>query len=205
MQHDSLWQAVLGEIELSVSRGNFVTWFKNTTLLKQEAGSITIGVANIFIKQTLEKKYTALFTETLQKNGVTVDLVEYKVVASAPRPAPADDPKHSNEQSKLGGPSHSNNNQVSFNSAPKDVLSHGYGQGLNERYTLDNFVVGDGNELAFAACQSIAGQPGTKYNPLFLYGGVGIGNTPYPGSRKRHCCPRPQPQDLIYFHGAICP
>ena len=56
-------------------------------------------------------------------------------------------------------------------------LTHAYRQGLNERYTFDNFVVGSGNELAYAACQGVAAQPGTKYNPLFLYGGVGIGKT----------------------------
>jgi len=56
-------------------------------------------------------------------------------------------------------------------------LAHSYRQGLNERYTFDNFVVGDSNELAFAACQAVVGQAGTKYNPLFLYGGVGIGKT----------------------------
>ncbi len=56
-------------------------------------------------------------------------------------------------------------------------LTHSYRQGLNERYTFDNFVVGGSNELAFAACQAVVGQPGTKYNPLFLYGGVGIGKT----------------------------
>jgi chromosomal replication initiator protein len=57
------------------------------------------------------------------------------------------------------------------------ALTHTYRQGLNERYTFDNFIVGSGNELAYAACQAIAAQPGTKYNPLFLYGGVGIGKT----------------------------
>ncbi|HEX5744319.1 MAG TPA: chromosomal replication initiator protein DnaA, partial [Candidatus Saccharimonadales bacterium] len=56
-------------------------------------------------------------------------------------------------------------------------LGHSYRQGLNERYTFDNFVVGSSNELAFAACQSVAQKPGSKYNPLFLYGGVGIGKT----------------------------
>ena len=56
-------------------------------------------------------------------------------------------------------------------------MSHSYRQGLNDRYTLDNFVVGASNELAFAACQAITNEPGKKYNPLFIYGGVGIGKT----------------------------
>ena len=57
------------------------------------------------------------------------------------------------------------------------ALTHNYRQGLNERYTFENFIVGSGNELAYAACQAVAVNPGTKYNPLFLYGGVGIGKT----------------------------
>ena len=67
--------------------------------------------------------------------------------------------------------------QTSTNTAIGSGLGHSYRQGLNQRYTLDNFVVGGSNELAFAACQAITQQPGTKYNPLFLYGGVGIGKT----------------------------
>jgi chromosomal replication initiator protein len=58
-----------------------------------------------------------------------------------------------------------------------NALAHTYRLGLNERYTFENFIVGSGNELAYAACQAVAAQPGTKYNPLFLYGGVGIGKT----------------------------
>jgi chromosomal replication initiation ATPase DnaA len=72
MQQDSLWQAVLGEIELSVSRGNYVTWFKNTCLLKQADEAVIIGVPNVFIKQHLEKKYGDQVAETLRKNGMTV-------------------------------------------------------------------------------------------------------------------------------------
>lgn len=181
MQQDSLWQAVLGEIELSVSRGNFVTWFKNLTLLEQQDGHIVIGVTNIFIKQTLEKKYTTFLQEIIEKHGLPVTDIVFKMVASAPKvktperhnPVQINQPKLTNTQSQS-----SLGTQTTLASAPsRDVLSHSYGQGLNERYTFDSFVVGDGNELAFAACQSIAGQPGTKYNPLFLYGGVGIGKT----------------------------
>jgi len=179
MQQDNLWQAVLGEIELSVSRGNFVTWFKNTCLLKQDGNTVVVGVPNIFIKQQLERKYTDLISQTLQKNGVSADTIEYKISSAASAAAkPSEDvsmldesaAERSDEQALLPG-----------TKAPArqatNSLSHTYRQGLNERYTFETFIVGAGNELAFAACQAVAQQPGTKYNPLFLYGGVGIGKT----------------------------
>ena len=92
MQQDTLWQAVLGEIELSVSRGNFLTWFKNTSLLKQDNGIVVVGVPNIFIKQQLERKYNSLVMETLQKNGVEVKEVEYKISVVAPASTIDDEP-----------------------------------------------------------------------------------------------------------------
>jgi chromosomal replication initiator protein len=176
-QQDGLWQAVLGEIELSISRGNFVTWFKSTCLLKQADGLVVIGVPNIFIKQQLERKYNDLITETLKRNGVKVDQVEYKISSLAATPSRHAEPEtvlSEPQPSSLAGSSAS---RPAAKPAAGNSLSHSYRQGLNERYTFDNFIVGAGNELAFAACQAIAGQPGTKYNPLFLYGGVGIGKT----------------------------
>ena len=166
-----LWQAVLGEIELSVSRGNFVTWFKNTHLVQQTDDKVTIGVPNVFIKQQLERKYNDLIVETLKKNGVEPDSVEYKIVSGTA-------PGRQHEEPVLVSPSSTKDSEVSSQpKAPVNTLAHSYRQGLNERYIFENFIVGAGNELAFAACQSIAQNPGTKYNPLFLYGGVGIGKT----------------------------
>lgn len=173
MQQGSLWQAVLGEIELSISRGNFMTWFKNTSLVSQNDEQVVIGVPNIFIKQQLERKYNELIAETLHKNGIDAKEIIYKITSGTPRRNESDDqpilvtpvsaaPRASNPTIHTNRPA---------------ALSHSYRQGLNERYTFDNFIVGSGNELAFAACQSIAVSPGTKYNPLFLYGGVGIGKT----------------------------
>jgi len=165
---DSLWQAVLGEIELSVSRGSFVTWFKNTQLLRHKNDTLVIGVPNVFIKQQLERKYNQLIADTLEKNGVKPERIEYKihsgmslskktddapVILSAEKPIPRSTPRQTS------------------------ALTHSYRQGLNEKYTFETFIVGSGNELAYAACQAIAQNPGTKYNPLFLYGGVGIGKT----------------------------
>lgn len=205
MQSGSLWQSVLGEIELSLSRGNFVTWFKNTQLLHHTDEVAVIGVANIFIKQQLERKYTTLILETLQKNGVAPTSIEYKISA-LPRQATTSSSQSSllrntgeagdvssslqrtNNSSPYVNRSTSPFSRPAVGAGPQSVsysnanaystsLSHNYRQGLNERYTFDTFIVGSGNELAYAACQAIAGQPGTKYNPLFLYGGVGIGKT----------------------------
>jgi len=164
---DSLWQAVLGEIELSVSHASFVTWFKNTRMLRHKDNILVIGVPNVFIKQQLERKYNQLICDTLAKNGVSPDKVEYKIHSSINLP------KRTEEEPLILGAAHPKTSA----SGKQSNLAHAYRQGLNERYTFENFIVGSGNELAFAACQAVAQNPGTKYNPLFLYGGVGIGKT----------------------------
>lgn len=164
MEQDALWQAVLGEIELTVSQGSFITWFKNTCLLEQSDSMVVVGVPNIFIRQHLEIKYGDLIAQTLAKNGLEGKKVEYKVTSAATA-------KQARAAGNTTEPEPKAPAQAALPPAPATQ------QGLNVRYTLDSFVVGDGNELAFAACQAIAAQPGTKYNPLFLYGGVGIGKT----------------------------
>lgn len=173
VQEADLWQAVLGEIELSVPHGSYVTWFKPTRILKMKDDVLVIGVSNVFAIQQMEKKYAPLLKEILAKNGIKPAKIEFKTYAGTPGT------KKSNEEDVV----------VVQKAAPQQKqesktpayrtsgLSHSYRQGLNERYTFDNFVVGSGNELAYAACQAIAQNPGTKYNPLFLYGGSGIGKT----------------------------
>lgn len=165
-----LWQAVLGEIELGVSQGNYVTWFKNTRLLKNKDGHIVIGAPNVFIKQQLERKFNDLIDQTLQNNGVKAESIEYKILPTSSLNRRVQDETVILQSSGT----------ASTESTPTNItssLTHTYRQGINERYTFENFIVGSGNELAYAACQAIAQNPGTKYNPLFLYGGVGIGKT----------------------------
>lgn len=163
--NSDLWQSVLGEIELTISRGNYVTWFKNTCLLKQKGDLVVIGVPNVFIKQHLERKYNELIAEMLLKNGAQTKQIEYKIHSNIA-------PREDNDEPVL----------VGAKPAKKSIerssgLSHSYRQGLNEKYTFDSFIVGSGNDLAYAACQAIAANPGSKYNPLFVYGGAGIGKT----------------------------
>ncbi len=198
----NVWQAVLGEIELSVSRGNFMTWFKPTQLLKYDDSVAVIGVPNVFVKQTLEKKYSDLLQDTLRKNGVSSERIEYKMYTRAAK-KPAEEaaanavhdgsdsqPTFAGQRGSYSGLSRQQSmgsQQTAVQSRPLQAgpITVGSGsagnrsfrQGLNERYTFESFIVGSGNELAYAACQAIAVNPGTKYNPLFLYGGVGIGKT----------------------------
>jgi chromosomal replication initiator protein len=181
VDQDRLWQAVLGDIEITLSRANYLTWFRNTQLLRHDADKLVVGVPNVFIKQQLEKKYNELVTTTLRKNGVDVPTVEYKIQSVARKTA-IDDPISLPRSASLPGPSASSSANGPMGGLDRtmqpslratNTLTHAYRQGINERYTFDNFVVGSGNELAHAACQAIAANPGTKYNPLFLYGGSG--------------------------------
>ncbi len=172
---DNLWQTVLGEIELTVSRASYITWFKNTRMLRYKDNVLVIGVPNVFIKQQMESKFNRLVAETVEKNGVTPERIEYKIYSAITMP------KKNEEEMILSRPVSADTQSSEMSGGGRapvtSTLTHTYRQGLNERYTFDNFIVGSGNELAHAACQAISTAPGTKYNPLFLYGGVGIGKT----------------------------
>lgn len=170
---DNLWQTVLGEVELSVTRASYITWFKNTRMLRQKDGVLVVGVPNVFIKQQLEQKFHALILTCAQKIDTSCEKVEFKIYSAINLP------KKSEEELILQQPIAAAKSATTpqQTTPTTSTLTHSYRQGLNERYTFDNFIVGSGNELAYAACQAIAANPGTKYNPLFVYGGVGIGKT----------------------------
>lgn len=155
-----------------------MTWFKQTQLLKQDKESVVIGVPNVFIKQQLERKYNDLISETLKKNGVSPAQIEYKIHTVSAR-KPSDDPINPDSIRLESRPEQTQSPALPIRSGMGggSAYARAYRQGINERYTFENFIVGSGNELAYAACQAIAVNPGTKYNPLFLYGGVGIGKT----------------------------
>lgn len=170
MQKEALWKAVLGEIEILVSKGAYSTWFKFTNLLEVEGSKLTVSVTNLFMKNQLEKKYKDMISSILIKNGIADPVVEYIIVDNRT-------PKNVDQPIIIENVAPISSTPNEFIENKGNDLTHSYRQGLIEKYTMDNFVVGAGNELAFAACQSIIQQPGKKYNPLFLYGGVGIGKT----------------------------
>jgi len=162
VEHRGLWQAVLGELEVSLSRANFATWFKDTSIIANQDGHVIVAVPNIFTKEWLEKKYHSDIKTALSKISGGAASIEYKVTSTGEvtklKPAPT--------AVALPEP------QVQAASIDEAAPTS-----LNSRYSFDSFVVGSSNELAYAACQGVVKNPGTKYNPLFLYGGVGLGKT----------------------------
>ena len=128
MQNDSLWQVVLGEIELSVSRGNFLTWFKNTELVKSDESTVIIGVPNIFIKQQLERKYNRLITEVLDKNGVKPQSIEYKISTMSIKPTYEDAVIFGGAEVQAQALS---NDEQATRTPSGSSLAHSYRQGLN--------------------------------------------------------------------------
>ncbi len=162
MDQKGLWQAVLGELELKISRANFVTWFKNTSVLTFEGGHVIVAVPNIFTKEWLEKKYNSEIRLALNKVLETEVTVEYSVCAQ-PVAQISEQPVANLEPTPEPA-------EAAVEVTPTSTC-------LNPRYTFESFVVGNSNQLAFAAAQAVTRSPGTKYNPLYVYGGVGLGKT----------------------------
>lgn len=159
MSNDELWKAVLGELELTLSRANFTTWFRNTFIASREGQQVIVGVPNAFTKAWLEKKYHPSITQALAnitKQEITTVIYSVESIA---RPQPTSQPVDSVRPSR----------RVEAVSESPSVL--------NPRYLFETFVVGKGNELARAACVAVAERPGEVYNPLFIYGDSGLGKT----------------------------
>jgi chromosomal replication initiator protein len=179
MNTHELWQAVLGELELSLSKVNFTTWFKSTFIVSYDGAQVCIGVPNMFTKAWLEKKYHKEIYRSLQthtNNGVKV--ISYKVEArsGAPQSIPERFEAAATAPTRLE-PVQDLPRALSYQSAPEPG-SQNFGEfSLNGKYNFQNFIVGKQNELAHAAAQAVVSQPGGVYNPLFIYGGVGLGKT----------------------------
>lgn len=165
--HHGLWQSVLGEIELSVSHAAFTTWFKNTELVDNNDSVVTIAVPNIFAKRQFEVKFNDQIKSILAKNGVQPDRIDYTVKIAGKKTIT----RETTVPAEISTRADELVNTPYQSSSPQDA------NGLNTRHTFDNFIVGSSNDMAYAACQAVAANPGTKYNPLFLYGGVGLGKT----------------------------
>jgi chromosomal replication initiator protein len=164
MTNEELWQAALSEIELSISKANFITWFKNTSILSNKDGHVVINVPNGFAKEWLENKYNTYILRALRNNQEDMRSVSCVISSEL-------DPKDK-KISMVDAVVPSKNAYLQEKIAPNNIESN-----LNPKYTFENFVVGSSNELAKAACFAVSQNLGHIYNPLFIYGGVGLGKT----------------------------
>ena len=172
MNNQELWQAVLGELELLVSKANFTTWFRSTAIDSNAEGAVVVSVPNAFTKAWLENKYHGFIMTALQRlTDQQVTSVQYRVTSVSPASSQVNSPSTTEKSSSY---SRGVAQPAEQPYSPPQILNKG---GLNPKYTFDRFIVGKSTELAYAACQAVASGPGKTYNPLFLYGGVGLGKT----------------------------
>jgi chromosomal replication initiator protein len=154
----TLWDNVLAQIELGVSKANFSMWFKDTFIIKQDDGTIHLGVPNVFVKDWLINKYHKDILKNLRTFGEHIRNIEYMV--------------SKNEQK----PTHNDISLVNHSELPLSEFYINKEDNLNPKYTFETFVIGPFNELAHAASQAILKKTAT-YNPLFIFGGTGRGKT----------------------------
>ncbi|MSR71613.1 MAG: chromosomal replication initiator protein DnaA [Candidatus Taylorbacteria bacterium] len=157
-----LWDSILVEIELTVSKANFSTWFKDTHILKRDEGAIYLSVPNAFVKDWLLKKYHAPILKSLRTFDVSIRSLEYIITK--------DDSRRKESDRERTAPQNWNSE------LPLADYYINKDDNLNPKYTFESFVVGPFNELAHAAAQAIIKKP-SVYNPLFIYGDTGHGKT----------------------------
>ena len=161
-----VWKNALAEIEQQISTANFSTWFQDTSLLSTEDGEIKIGVKNSFYVKQLRNRYLDLIKTALENNNITVNNIDFEVQSGT---KPKVRPREITPTDTVVK-SHIKKVKTELTNQPTNT-------GLNNKYTLDNFVVGSNNDLAVSAARSIIDSPGDRYNPFFLYGGPGLGKT----------------------------
>jgi len=158
MTQEEIWQSVLAQVQLNISRPNFATWFRDTKILEIKEGQAIILVPNSFAKEWLENKYHKSIFKIIHNLNEGIKELRYVVNKS--------DTKILKKLPVL------ETEQLEFQEFKVDKETS-----LNPRYTFENFVIGPFNELAQAAAFAASEKPGSVYNPLFIYGGVGLGKT----------------------------
>lgn len=153
MDTKEVWRAVLGELEVVLSKANFTTWFKNTSLLYAKDGVFIISTPNAFTKEWLSQRYHRQIIEALGNVCSEVKEIKYQVGQIALK-----------------------KEEVVLVPRKEEPRRDKNGE-LNPKYTFETFIVGNSNKLAAAACQAVTKNLGKVYNPLFIYGGAGLGKT----------------------------
>lgn len=155
MTNQQLWQAILGNMEVTFGKANFNTWFKNTSIIEKSDYGIVVGVPSAFARDWLQNKYHQEILKALKNIAPEIKEVKYQIVS----------PIYTTPQT---------NKEVARVATP---VKRAENSTLNPKYTFTTFIVGSNNQLAHAASLAVSKKPGSVYNPLFIYGGVGLGKT----------------------------
>lgn len=166
MRPEQVWQAALGELQLQMTRATYDTWLRDTTLVSSDDDTFVIGLKNAYARDWLENRLRTTIQRTL--TGIKGQSVDVKFVVLAAHEPVAE---RAAVVTPRPGPVAAYHNGNGANSGDSS------GDKLNPRYRFDNFVVGPSNRLAHAAAMAVSENPARDYNPLFLYGGVGLGKT----------------------------
>ncbi|HET6443053.1 MAG TPA: chromosomal replication initiator protein DnaA [candidate division Zixibacteria bacterium] len=171
MNSERAWTATLGELELQMTRATFNTWLRDARLLANEDGEYVIGVRNDYAKDWLDNRLKETINRTLS-SIIGEPITSRFVVWSDEIINPAPPVLRGEKQKKI---------------SPQSITQTDSNDHFNQRYTFETFVVGQSNRLAHAAALSVAERPGSAYNPLFIYGGVGLGKTHLLHAIGHHC------------------
>lgn len=162
MNNSELWQSVLAQMQFHISKANFATWFKNTEIISKKNELVVISVPNAFSKEWLSNKYNKLILKILHDTDDSIKDLNFVI-----------EPQLKSASIKTNSENERNEDtQLKFEEFKTNKETN-----LNPRYTFNNFIVGSFNELAHAAALAVADNPGFTYNPLFIYGGTGLGKT----------------------------
>lgn len=177
MKADTAWKATLGELELQMTKATFNTWLKDARLVACDEQEFIVGVRNDYAKDWLENRLADTIIRTLSTISGSQASIRFVVFAddipsqSFSEKIPDDRPEQNNQNEESPQKIHSENGSTP---KPNGTFSSNH---LKNRYSFSTFVVGQSNRLAHAAALSVAERPGATYNPLFIYGGVGLGKT----------------------------
>lgn len=162
MKPEEAWQIILSEFEIALSKANFQTWFRESFIYKVGPDEIIIATPNAYSREWLAKKYQQQILDALKKYYPGLKNLSFKVASK---------PKRGGPESGVGNPSAPSKPSVLIEAKAERST------GLRPSYNFDAFVVGGSNRLAHAASLAVSKKPGKVYNPLFIYGGVGLGKT----------------------------
>ncbi|MFN8597806.1 MAG: chromosomal replication initiator protein DnaA, partial [Anaerolineae bacterium] len=165
MKADQIWQAAQGELQLQMARATYDTWVKPTSVLSYEDGAFAIAVPNAYSQEWWQNRLTTTVKRIL--TGIVGHSVDVRFVVWSKE-------EKREAVSLLNGVEPTPTSRANYSSGDAGSRT---ASGLNPKYIFETFVVGSSNRLAHAACLAVAERPAAQYNPLFLYGGVGLGKT----------------------------